>query len=197
MDNLQILSQDEADSLYNKEQYSRAIGVYKQIDLDKPEMNMEAKLAIICKIADCHSRLGDYRAAIEIIKSATDFDKCIDTTIILGQNYLCLLEFDEARLVIETFLNSESYKLCEISNKETSEVLLNLMEMVKKKEKEYIRNKEEYPSFTRFEEFFKWIRLNRFSYFPKMELKFFSDCHRGVFAKKKINVKFNYVITER
>jgi hypothetical protein len=46
------------------------------------------------------------------------------------------LEFDEARLVIETFLNSESYKLCEISNKETSEVLLNLMEMVKKKEKE-------------------------------------------------------------
>lgn len=148
-------------------------------------MNYEARLSILCRIAECQSCLGDYRSAIETIKSINDYDKNIEAVFILCQNLTFLNELDEAKLVIESMLNSDTYKACE--NKEKN--LLELFEAVESKKLEYQKNKEEYSSFPKFENFYEWIRSNRFSYFPKMELKFFSDCHRGVFARRKIYVK--------
>ena len=46
-----------------------------------------------------------------------------------------------------------------------------------------------YPSYNKFSEFLEWIKIEG-SYFPKFDLKFFSDFHRGIFAKNKIYVSY-------
>ena len=50
-------------------------------------------------------------------------------------------------------------------------------------ENEY--NSKHYPSYKKFNDFFTWLDENEV-YYPKLELKYFSDNHRGIYAKTKI-----------
>ncbi len=49
----------------------------------------------------------------------------------------------------------------------------------------FIRNLD-YPSYIDFQSFFKWLDES-ITYFPKLDLKFFSNYNRGIFTKEKIH----------
>jgi hypothetical protein len=53
-----------------------------------------------------------------------------------------------------------------------------------------------YKSFSFFNQFFYWINEGKLSY-KKLQLKYFSDDHRGIFAKSNIKVSFRTIYRER
>ena len=80
--------------------------------------------------------------------------------------------------------------LNKVENLESQEDLINL-------KKEIFLKKEDidYKSFTKFKSFFDWLDKNLVLY-KKLELKYFSDDHRGIISKSKIKV-FKMLILER
>ena len=85
--------------------------------------------------------------------------------------------------------------LDKVDDLDKQEELMNLKKQIllKKEEIEFC-NKSKYlhyldfKSFSNFQKFFEWLDIGQVCY-HKLELKYFSDDHRGVLAKSKIKVK--------
>ena len=97
-------------------------------------------------------------------------------------------KFDEALEIINN-----------VENLEKQEELINLKKQIilKKEETEFciksiISIIIDYKSFNSFQRFFNWLDSGKVLY-NKLELKYFSDDHRGILAKNKIRVyHFSY-----
>ena len=92
--------------------------------------------------------------------------------------------------------------LNKVENLESQEDLINLKKEIflKKEDIDYnVKSKFyhylDYKSFTKFKSFFDWLDKNLVLY-KKLELKYFSDDHRGIISKSKIKV-FKMLILER
>lgn len=80
--------------------------------------------------------------------------------------------------------------------------LVDIQCQIDAKENQYEYYKKSFPSYYEYLKFVKWLNTSKESYFPKLELKYFSNDHRGVFAKTKIykdeailRVPYNKLIT--
>ena len=103
-------------------------------------------------------------------------------------------DFEKSNNLIKE-LKSEKYF-------ELKDELIDIQCQIEAKENQYDYYKKSYPSYIEYIKFIKWLNTSIESYFPKLELKYFSNDHRGVFAKTKIykdeailRVPYNKLIT--
>lgn len=101
--------------------------------------------------------------------------------------YICLLQayyekrdLVKAREIIKTIRELKKFSL--------KEDVKDLERVLDAKEIQYDHYKNSFPSYTQLQEFMAWLKESRDIYFPKLEIKYFSNDHRGVFAKNKIFV---------
>ena len=87
-------------------------------------------------------------------------------------------------------LNSNNNKESKIHDIENSEInnCKNLEEKIIKKASINKYNEDNFKSYNSIKNLINWLNLNDKTFFPKIEIKFYSEAHRGVIAKRKINV---------
>lgn len=125
--------------------------------------------------------LGNYQSALDDALKAIELDR----TYVKGYYraacaYYELGQYDKSSAI----LNSNEQTVKEIEDE-----VLELTARIKDTKERIDNYKSKYKSYEKFERFFAWLDKKE-SYYPKLELRFFSDCHRGIFAKNKIMVTF-------
>lgn len=143
------------------------------------------------KLIDCYMSLGEFTRAEEICTEMMNLYSNDENVLYCMANI-----YFESNMIDKAISLIEKIKIEDSPVEDQKQIEHNnykLIEQLRKKIKEkQIMNqhyKDTYPSYNRFVSFFDWLKTNKTTYFPKLEMRFFSDDHRGVFTKRKIFVR--------
>lgn len=128
--------------------------------------------AVFLNLGNYQSALDDALKAIELdVNYAKGYYRAACAYFELGQ-------YEKASVI----LNSNEQTIKEIEDE-----VIELNTKIKDTQERISSYRTKYKSYEKFERFFTWLNKKE-SYYPKLELRFFSECHRGIFAKNKIMV---------
>lgn len=161
---------DEGNRFFSKRQFDVALIYFtKAIEYDQ-----DNKIFYSNRSA-CHLAKGNYKLALNDAKRSVE----IDPSYVKGYYRGALANYEMNKLdeALEFVLN---YK-----DKSGEEDLHFLIDNINRKRTEIEALKKKFPSSSKFLTFTNWLHQEDV-YFPKLEIEFFTDDHRGVVSKKDI-----------
>ena len=138
--------------------------------------------------------IGHYLKALQISEEYLKMQNISPEIILLILRcYYELDDMEKCYLIIK-FLNNEKIEVYDDIIKKiiasqlevNKEDLYDLIEEIKAKQSKFSYYKDKYPDFIVIQNFINWLKECKDSFFTKLQIKFFSENHRGVFAKAKI-----------